>query len=119
MHHLHVLTHVLTHVLPYFMVGLATLTAACSRPSSNPSAPSSTTSVHPAVNPDGSSLKVSAPTAVSPINGARFEALATVNLVLTNATGVYARNLALTYRFEVLSAAGAVVHASPLVAQGS
>lgn len=105
---------------PVLTLACATLFAsACSRPSASMSAPSGTASVGLAVNPDGSSLKFSAPTVVSPVNGARFDALATVTLVLGNSTGVYASGVALEYRFEVLNTAGAVVHASPLVPQGS
>ena len=119
MHHLHVLSHVLSHVLPFFVVGLATLTAGCSRPSSNPSAPSATASAGLALNADGSSLKVSAPTAVSPINGVHLEQQTPLTLVITNSTGSYASGIALAYRFEVLNPAGAIVYASPLVSQGS
>jgi hypothetical protein len=93
--------------------------SACSRESATLSAPTGSSAVGVAVNPDGTSLKVSAPTPVSPINGARFEALATVNLVLANSTGVYASSVPLEYRFEVLNTSGAVIHTSPPVAQGS
>jgi hypothetical protein len=101
------------------LVCTSLIASACSRQSASVSAPTGSASVNLAVNPDGSSLKVGAPIPVSPVNGARFDALATVTLVLTNSTGVYASGVALEYRFEVLNTNGALVHTSPTVAQGS
>ena len=46
----------------------ALVVAACARSSMNPSAPTGTNPLRGALNPDGSVLKVSAPTPQSPIN---------------------------------------------------
>jgi hypothetical protein len=91
----------------------------CTRSSSSPSAPSATLSNNLAANADGSALKVSAPTAVSPNNGVHLEQQTPVTLVLTNSSGAFATGLSLTYVFEVLNPGGAVVYSSPLIAQGS
>src|SRR5262245_43305392 len=101
------------------IVPCVVLSISCSRSSANLSSPSTAV---PAgligVNPDGSSLKVSAPGQQSPVNGFRFGQLAPVVLVVTNSTGSYATGIPLTYQFEVLTPSGAVVYTSPLVPPG-
>jgi hypothetical protein len=108
------------HVASAITLACAVVTlSACSRQSNSLSAPSAAGTVGLGLNADGSSLKVSAPTVVSPVNGVHFESLAPVTLLVNNSTGVYANGIALTYRFEILNTAGAVVSTSPLIAQGS
>jgi hypothetical protein len=91
---------------------------ACSKQSPTPVAP---TSIDPALieaNADGSILKVTQPTLRSPINGERLEQGTNVVLVVGNSTTTFANPVALTYRFELMDAAGGMVE-SALVAGGS
>ena len=68
---------------------------------------------------DGSTLKVNAPVAVSPINGTK-PAFGT-ELVITNSTAPFAQGaVPLQYRFEIYDSAGATrVYQSPLVPAGA
>src|SRR5690606_32830586 len=67
---------------------------------------------------DGSTLKVTAPTLQSPINGIRLDNLEPVFRV-QNASARYGATPALTYRFEVQTMAGAVVATSGAVPVGN
>jgi len=93
--------------------------AACSQSSANMTSPTVAGTVGKGVNPDGSSLKVTAPGVQSPANGIHIAAQTPVVLVLTNSTSTYGATLALTYQFEVLTAAGQLVYTSTPVAQGA
>ena len=86
-------------------VGLA-LCLACG---SQPAAPS-----HPSgsANADGSTLKATAPTLQSPINGAVLPQGTHVTLVLKNSTMSYTTSVTPSYRFEVSSTDGAVVESA-------
>ncbi len=101
------------------VVASAFFALSCSRQSASFTSPSASGALGLGLNADGSSLKVSAPTIQSPVNGFRFAQQTPVVLVLTNSTGVYTSNIALTYQFDVLTPAGQVVYTSPPVAQGS
>ena len=93
-------------------------TLACS---SQPAAPTSPTGLDPAgtgANADGSTLKVTAPVAVSPAGGIEIEDTSP-NLVINNSSGKFVQNLALTYVFEVTDSQNRVVYRSNPVAQGS
>ena len=76
-------------------------------------------------NPDGSTLKVSAPTAQSPSSGQRFanadnsDSNVIVALVAGNANPQYLTGVALTYRFELYNGAGARVFLSNPVPSGT
>jgi hypothetical protein len=59
--------------------------------------------------PDGSTLKVTVPVPQSPTGGQRLEQTDAVPLVALNAGRKFAADLALTYRFRVFNAAGAMV----------
>lgn len=67
-------------------------------------------------NPDGSTLKVSAPVIVSPRGGAQIDS-PRPTLVFTNASGRFA-NVVLQYRLEAFDGAGALLE-SRLINQGS
>jgi len=90
-----------------------------SRQSASLTSPSTAGTIGVGLNADGSSLKVSAPTTLSPANGVRLPNQSPVVLVLTNSTGVYSTTIGVSYQFEVLTAGGQVAYTSPLVAQGS
>jgi hypothetical protein len=76
--------------------------AACSNDSGNPASPSAATSVTAgASNPDGSTLKVTAPTVNAPGNGATLQGTS-VQLVVNNAQAKFVSdNVVLTYRFQL------------------
>jgi hypothetical protein len=90
---------------------------ACGKSSPAPTSPSATPPVDTSAVGDGT-LKVTAPTAVSPINGQKPEQ--ELILTLRNAAPVFAAaNIPLSYTFEILTPAGASVFKSPLIAGGS
>lgn len=92
---------------------------ACGKTStSNPSAPSAINPAAVTANADGSTLKVTAPTLVSPVNGVKLQQGDPVILKINNSTPLYVPSLTLAYRFEV-SAAGAGVVQSTIVAGGA
>lgn len=96
-----------------------TLTVAygCADSSGTPTSPSVAASQTDAAA-DGSTLKVTAPTLQSPINGIRLENLEPVFRV-QNAAARYGSTPALTYRFEVQTMAGTVVATSGAIAAGN
>ena len=81
---------------------------ACSKSSETPTSPSVSESGTSNAGPDGSTLKVTAPTIVSPTNGAQPE-----NLTLTagKAEGKYDKTLQLSYQFQISTDSGQVVSA--------
>lgn len=82
------------------------LTAACSQ---NPESPMSPSAVDgsSAANPDGSTLKVSAPTVVSPTDGAVADSVRPT-VVFRNSAGRFT-SVALGYRVQVYNAAGSLL----------
>jgi hypothetical protein len=78
---------------------LLALAVACSKSSPNPASPTSTQEVAGAANADGSTLKATAPTPVSPINGAQPDS---VVLVAGKSTGKFV-DLPLSYQFQIRS----------------
>jgi hypothetical protein len=93
------------------------LAAACARQSGNPSSPSAMFGGSDAAA-DGSTLKASAPTPVSPLNNFQVPSGDTPTLVITNSTLQFG-TAALQYVFEVYNAAGTRIHVSPPINQGS
>jgi|694.fasta_scaffold133179_2 hypothetical protein len=94
-------------------VGVLALASACAQGPNAPTSPSAAATSTTA-NPDGSTLKVSAPSLASPIGGAR---VATVRPTFTfaAAAGRFAAALP-THRLEVLDAAGTVIAARSVAA---
>jgi hypothetical protein len=99
-------------------VSALAVAVACSKHPPSPSAPSAAERVRAEANSDGSTLKASAPTLQSPINGARLEQGTPVVLVVSNSTATFTPAVELSYRFELTSAAGAVID-NTLVAGGA
>lgn len=89
-------------------------TVACSEGAQTPVSPSAATG-STAANPDGSTLKVSAPVLVSPVGGGRVDNRRPT-FIFSNSVGRFT-NVNLTYRLELLDGAGNFVLARP-VAQG-
>lgn len=93
--------------------------AACSK---SPQAPATTTNAASptaaSANADGSTLKATAPTPASPVNGQQPQSLDVV-LTLNNASARYATGMSPTYRFQVFNAAGTLAYEAANVAPGS
>jgi len=103
-----------------FAVAVAAATAftlACSDSGNGPSAPSFLTSGAADAAADGSTLKVTAPEAVSPTGGAEVSDL-DPDLVINNAAPRFVQDLALSYVFEVMNSANQVVYRSAPIPQG-
>jgi hypothetical protein len=91
---------------------------ACGKSSPTPSTPSSAIPGDANANPDGSTLKATAPTPQSPLNGARPDQ--GVTLVVGNSSLKFANTgQPLSYRFEVYNSAGNRVYQSGLVPAGA
>lgn len=99
---------------------LAAVTAfalACSNSGTDSNAATPLTPATADANTDGSTLKVTAPRAVSPTGGVEVSDL-DPDLVIENATPRFVPNLALAYVFEVTNSANQVVYRSAPVSQG-
>jgi hypothetical protein len=84
------------------------LAIACSKSSETPTSPSVTEGAGGSAAADGSTLKVPAPTNLSPSNGAQPD-----SLVLTASTvdGKYNKGLQLSYQFQISTDSGSVISA--------
>ncbi len=82
------------------------LIAACSQSPQSPVSPSVGAGGDTTANPDGSTLKVTAPTPVSPVNGDRIETQRPT-FVFNNAAGRFS-NVALAYRLQLYDVAGSL-----------
>lgn len=95
---------------------VAALAIACGKSSPAPTSPSAIVPSDPLAVGDGT-LKVTAPTPVSPINGQKPDQ--ELLLVARNATTLYAGSIPLSYVFQILTPAGATVHTSAAVPGGT
>jgi len=93
------------------------VTFACSKSPGTPVSPSGNTGGTDAAA-DGSTLKVTAPTPVSPIGGALVEDL-DPDLVIANATPLFVASLNLSYVFEVIDEDGQLVYRSNPIPAGA
>jgi hypothetical protein len=102
-----------------FVGAVATATAiACSQAPAPPTSPGASDPVSAALGPDDSSLKVGAPTLVSPAGGVEIEDL-DPTFVINNVTARFASTVGLSYVFQVVDAEGRIVHTSAPVPAGS
>ncbi len=85
---------------------LLALVVACSKSPQTPASPSSIQPSSEAAGPDGITLKVPAPTTISPISNAQPNVL---ELVAGRVTGLFDNSLNPSYEFEIKTAAGATV----------
>jgi hypothetical protein len=92
------------------------LVAACSQSPQSPVSPSIAAGGDTTANPDGSTLKVTAPTPVSPVNGDRIETQRPT-FTFNNASGKYS-TVPLSYRIQLLDAAGALQGERTVVQSG-
>lgn len=101
-------------------VCVVALALACARQSTNPMSPSAIGAANLGAAADGTTLKATAPVAVSPLGGVQIAQGQQPTLVITNSTLAYSgNNSVLTYKFVVFNAAGVAVYTSPLVASGT
>lgn len=87
-------------------LALVVFTAACAQNPESPLSPSAT-ETSTAANPDGSTLKVSAPVPVSPADGAVADSVRPT-VTFRNSTGRFT-SVALSYRVQVFNAGGSVI----------
>src|ERR1051326_2217654 len=83
--------------------------AACSKQQASlasPTAPAAAASASGNATGDGSTLKVNAPTPVSPINGVKINQGDNVVLTVNNSSATYAGSIPLRYEFAVVNGAG-------------
>jgi hypothetical protein len=106
---------------PYMPVAVCALALAmaCSKQSSSPSSPSGARPADTNANADGSTLKASAPTPISPIDNARPEGPG-VTLTVGNAGVKYGtgEGVQFGYQFEIYTASNVRVVESPLLPSG-
>src|SRR3954463_14113463 len=92
-----------------FAVLTLAATVACSK-SSQPSATTNSASPTSAsANADGSTIKATAPTPQSPVNGQQPQSLDIV-LTVSNASAKFAGGMSPTYRFQVFNAGGTLAY---------
>lgn len=94
------------------------LAVGCTRQSGSPSEPTSGGRLSAEAAPDGSTLKATAPTPQSPVNGQKPPQGVPVTLIVGNATTPFTPGVPLSYRFEIYNAAGAKVYTSAAVVSG-
>ena len=95
------------HLARFASITLVVVALGCERNAPNPLSPTGSAPGASAANADGSILKVSAPTVVSPIDGVKIDTLRPT-LVGSSSTGFYVP-VVLSYQFELRDAAGGVV----------
>lgn len=104
--------------------GLCTvvIAAACAKNAETPSTPSATSAVTASANanPDGSTIKADKPVPVSPGNGVKLEGFGqTVTVRVKNAVSKWNAGMPVSYRFQLLNAAGNVVEEGADIVPGS
>ncbi len=93
------------------------VTVACGGSNGTPASPSAAVAGTTAAAADGSTLKIAAPTLVSPINSFQFQPNTSIVLTLSNVSGTFA-SFPVTYEVEIRDASNAVV-ANPKFAAGA
>jgi hypothetical protein len=84
------------------------LAIACSKSSETPTSPSVSESGSANAGPDGSTLKVTAPTVISPTNGAQPDSLV---LTASKADGKFVKGMQLSYQFQISTDGGQIISA--------
>jgi hypothetical protein len=84
------------------------LALACSKSAETPTSPSVSENGNGSAGPDGSTLKVTAPKAISPTNGAQPDSL---TLTASKSEGKYDKGMQLSYQFQIATDSGQVVSA--------
>src|SRR5262245_33147921 len=111
--------YVLMHHKKFVLCATAALLAAaiaCSKSTSTPAAPTAASDPSTGAAPDGSTLKVTAPTPVSPVNNAQPD---TVVLTANKATGKFDSSISPSYEFQIRQGNNAVTGCTTTVPGGS
>lgn len=95
--------------------------AACSKNSAAPASPSTAADVSAAANPDGTTLKATPPTPVSPANGQKLEltGATTIQLVVNNAESKNNVGLPASYQFQLFDANNQLIEVSDHIPAGA
>jgi hypothetical protein len=95
--------------------------AACTKNPATPVSPNSSAQASTSANPDGSTLKASPPTPLSPPNGQKLDQVLVdgVTLVVGNAVSKFNVGLPVAYRFEIFNSAGVKIEDSDFVVGGA
>jgi hypothetical protein len=96
---------------------VAAASLACGEPSPAPLSPSAAIVGEPGAGPDGSLLKVSAPSVIAPADWVELDD-DTPTLTIGNASATFVDGLPLSYVFELFDEQGGLVHQSDPVASG-
>lgn len=99
------------------VLGLAATAAACSKSPQATASPNASSPTAASANADGSTLKATAPTPQSPINGQQPQTLDIV-LSVTNAAVKYVSGFTPAYRFQIFNSAGTLAYDSGIVPSG-
>jgi hypothetical protein len=97
----------------FALAGLAAFSLACSQPPAAPASPLTGSLVSGEANPDGSTLKVTAPAAVFPVGGQELDDN-DPDLVITNVTAHFLENVPFSYVFEVFEEGELVYRSAPV-----
>ena len=84
------------------------LAIACSKSAETPTSPSVSENGNGNAGPDGATLKVTAPTVISPTNGAQPDSL---TLTASKSQGKFDKGMQLSYQFQISTDSGQVVSA--------
>jgi len=84
------------------------LAIACSKSAETPTSPSVSESGNGNAGPDGATLKVTAPTVISPTNGAQPDSL---TLTASKSQGKFDKGMQLSYQFQIATDSGQIVSA--------
>jgi hypothetical protein len=98
------------------MLTLAT-TVACTKSSQTAATTNSASPTSASANADGSTIKASAPTPQSPVNGQQPQSLDIV-LTIGNAAAKFASGMSPTYRFQVFNAGGTLAYEAANIPPG-
>ncbi|MBA3639329.1 MAG: hypothetical protein M3451_14210 [Chloroflexota bacterium] len=107
-----------TNLSGFALATLAATTLACSQAGVPPTSPAAANPVGSFVGPDGSTLKIAAPIAVSPADGIELDD-DDPDLVITNVDGKFVQNLPLQYVFEVHRGSELVYRSAPVSPGGN
>src|SRR3990170_211092 len=105
-------------ILVLALVPLTAATVACGQAATPPTAPSVGVVTSAEAYPDGSTLKATVPTPVSPAGGVEVDD-DDPDLILENASSKFIDSLAMSYVFEVLDADNRLIYQSAPIPGGS
>jgi hypothetical protein len=94
---------------------IAAASLACSEPASPPTSPAASDGAITQAGPDGSTLRVTAPSAIFPVAGVELDD-DDPDLVIANASATFVQDASLMYVFEVFDEGRLVYQSEPILA---